>query len=394
MAETAFKSQLVDEHFQQNLSAEDRQWLENNLAHFDELLRLNYGKSVEDFAEVVLEEIGETLNILRGVFYLLDEELKLVYATSGYACNTAHLAHAQFKIGDGLVGQAARTGKALYFGHLPKRDAVIATGLAKLSARSFLVLPLEFNGQVFGVIELGHMRNFSPLELRFTEILSRNIASTLQSLLNNDRNRSLLEEMRAQEEEMRQNNEELTAAQEEMSRRQQELERKDEFFRTLTNNVPGIIYQFTMESPEKFYFSFVSGGIRHLLGYENVEEFNHALSTEGFIYPDDAPAFQENLVHAYSNMERFEWEGRLMSSNGSYRWVKATSVPNLQGNNTVVFSGFMEDIAERKRAEEQVATRNQMMESAMKKARQREQELKSTLAEKEQELENLRAQTN
>lgn len=394
MSQTATNPQSLQRSLEEDLSPESRQWMETHLAYFDELLRLNYGKSVEDFAEVILEETCETLNVLRGVFYLVDKESELVYATSGYACNLAHLAHTEFAMGNGLVGQAARSGRALYFADLPPRNAVIRTGLSELSARSLLNIPLEFNEEVYGVMELAHLRNLSALELRFLGMLARNIASTLQSIINNDRTRYLLEEMQAQEEEMRQSNEELMTAQEEMLKRQRELENKDAFFQTLTDSVPGVIYQFTVESLGKFYFSFVTSGLTELLGYANSKEINHALATDGFIYPDDAQEFQNSLAAAYNNMEQFVWEGRLLSSTGGYRWIKATSSPRKNNQGHVVFSGFLEDIAQRKRAEEQVATRNKMMEKAMNKAKKREEELQQQLQVQQEELERLRHQTS
>ena len=119
----------------------------------------------------------------------------------------------------------------------------ITSGLGKASPKNILVVPLESNDQVVGVLEFASFNTFQETDIDFLEKVGESVAATVISVRTNHQTRELLEnskqmtqEMRAQEEEMRQNMEEMQATQEEMGRTQRELAEKEIKLNALINN--------------------------------------------------------------------------------------------------------------------------------------------------------------
>jgi len=214
---------------------EERIWVDSNISKVDEILRINYDKSVNEFSEIVLTTIADLVDALRGAFYIVNHDKKRVSATAGYACTIKTMIKNEFQIGEDLVGFAVKSKKMRYIDDLPINNATTRTGLANVSSTTLIISPLVFNDVVYGVIELNNLKKLEPKQIELVERLSRNIASTLQSILNNEKTKSILDELRektrameAQEEELRQNMEELAAIRDEMERKQDELLKTNE----------------------------------------------------------------------------------------------------------------------------------------------------------------------
>lgn len=215
-------------------SLEERIWIDSNISKIDELLRINYDKTVTEFTEIVLHAIADLMGSLRGAFYVVNNSTKKIEARAGYGCTLETMEKKEFDIGDDLIGFAVKSRKTRYIKNLPITNAVISSGLAKVSSSSLLISPLVFNDVVYGVIELNNLMEFDTKSLHAMDRLSRNIASTLQSIINNQRTKKLVKELQhktnemlAQEEELRQNMEELQTIKDEMEKQQKILEQNN-----------------------------------------------------------------------------------------------------------------------------------------------------------------------
>jgi PAS domain S-box-containing protein len=212
----------------QEQAIQERLWIDNHIAQFDELIRLNYAKSMGDFAQVMIEQMAEFTNAYSGVFSLSDATKQHLYPTAGYACDWQNLQNQTLTFGQGLVGQSAESQKIIFFENLPAQSIHLNNAsVFKISAAGIFILPLTFNGKLYGVSELVFIRAIEPRHRQVLERVSRNIAIMLESMLNYVLTQKLLkdsqeqtEALRAQEEELRQNMEELSATQEEMYKQQ------------------------------------------------------------------------------------------------------------------------------------------------------------------------------
>ncbi|MEO5354476.1 MAG: PAS domain S-box protein [Magnetococcus sp. XQGC-1] len=71
------------------------------------------------------------------------------------------------------------------------------------------------------------------------------------------------------------------------------------------------------------------------------------------IHPEDRASFTRAHEDAMTRPTMFNWDGRI-ETNGQTRWVYFESLPRMQENGDVVWTGFVQDITERRRAEEEL----------------------------------------
>jgi PAS domain S-box-containing protein len=222
---------IIAEFAEKERIMQERIWLDAQIGQFDEVLRLNYAKNTQDFAQTILQNICEQSRAYSGVFYLSNTEQSQVEAIAGYACVTSKLIQRIYTAGDGLVGQVIESKKLIFFNDIAPNAVHLKTDAnVQLSAGSVLVIPLVFNEIAYGVLELFYIRFLEDKFVDLLKVFAKNIASTLESILNNTLTQKLLREsqeqaesLRSQEEEMRQNLEELQATQEEMHRKDIEI---------------------------------------------------------------------------------------------------------------------------------------------------------------------------
>lgn len=212
---------------------EDSLWIDSQLTKFDNVLRHNYNKPLEEFAEIILTELCCMVNGLRGAFFLIDQENPNIEALAGYACTPETMAKRHYKVGEGLVGQVVKLRQPLYFDDLYQSQVALDASAGPVYAGAMIVSPLVFNDQAYGVIELLFLHKVPKKYRELIQRLCANVAAMLQSIIINARTKKLLEisiqqaeDLRASEEELRQNLEEIEAIQEEVHRTNKEFEQR------------------------------------------------------------------------------------------------------------------------------------------------------------------------
>lgn len=225
-----YYKQLVQQLEEENEQMKASLWVDSNLTKFDDILRSNYDKPLTEFADAVIFHLSKLTQALRGTFFSINQDLQLIEAVAGYACTVDTLAKPEFRIGEGLIGQSIKGKETIVLDNIPQHNMVLEASMGQLSGNCIVVIPLVFNQDVYGAVELLYLHNIEQTFLDLLERLGKNIASMLNSIQNNVKTRRLLEEskalekeLRTQEEELRQNMEELTATQEKMYRKEKEL---------------------------------------------------------------------------------------------------------------------------------------------------------------------------
>jgi hypothetical protein len=226
------------DQLQQVDEREKRQaWATEGLAKFADIFRTEVA-GLDQLSEMIISNLVKYLGANQGGLFVAttDEAGQPVLdLCASYAFDEARALARRLQPGESLVGQAFVDRQTLYLDNLPTDYSPIASGLGQASPRCSLIVPLKFNEQVQGVVEVASFHDIPPHQRAFVEKLSENLAATIASVQNAERNlrmlqesQTLTEQLRAQEEEMRQNVEELVATQEEMARKQADLERSQE----------------------------------------------------------------------------------------------------------------------------------------------------------------------
>lgn len=81
-----------------------------------------------------------------------------------------------------------------------------------------------------------------------------------------------------------------------------------------------------------------------------------------YIFEEDKPEFIRKNIEANIHTTPFVWEGRF-SGNNQLLWVHFESIPRVLENKDILWTGYFEDISERKRVEEQLQQKNKELHS-------------------------------
>ncbi len=216
--------------------AEDEKlnWATKGAAKFAELMT-QHSDNLEEFSYVIISNLVKYLNATQGGLFIINDEDKnnvTIDLMAAYAYDRRKFLEKKIKMGVGLVGRCVNEAETIYMTDFPEDYLNITSGLGSAKPRSLLLVPIIFNQQVFGVIELASIYELEDYQIKFVERIGESIASTISNVKINQQTARLLEESKikseelvAQEEEMRQNMEEMKATQEELENKAFEFKR-------------------------------------------------------------------------------------------------------------------------------------------------------------------------
>ncbi|AFZ47366.1 multi-sensor hybrid histidine kinase [Cyanobacterium stanieri PCC 7202] len=132
---------------------------------------------------------------------------------------------------------------------------------------------------------------------------------------------------------------------------EQRLQESETRFRRLSENVPGVIYQYVMNSAGRERFTYVSPKSKEICGIEPEEVIKSSKFLWERVHREDFIAIKEKTAHSARFLTPFHCEFRIKQPDGKYKWFEAASAPEIQGNGDIVWEGFLIDITPRKKAE-------------------------------------------
>lgn len=209
----------------------NRMWISEGISTFSEIIRRNQD-DLQEMSDKLLSKIVRYLKANQGglFFSRQDEEGQYLELTSCFAYDKKKFNERRVAIDEGMLGQAFLEGDIVVLKEIPDEYIHITSGLGEATPNHLILVPLKFNEEVIGVLELASFDPFTEIHLELLEKISEIVASAVVNSRNSEKMQELLEnaqqtaeEMRAQEEEMRQNMEELQATQEELARKETEL---------------------------------------------------------------------------------------------------------------------------------------------------------------------------
>lgn len=274
----------------------DRLWMDTTMSQFDDLLRINYDKTIEVFTDIIIAAVCEKVDAVSGSFFVVDEQEEMIKATAGYGCTLESMPKTEFFYGEGIIGQVVKSKSTKYLDDIPHASVMISSSLGNVCARSLICLPLIFNDRVYGVIELISLADMQKKYRELLERLCKNIASTLQSIQTNQKTKELLiklqeetEERAAQEEELRQNLEELEATQEQLERNAKTTTRNNARLEAILHSSHDGIVTLTTD----YIIDSVNPATTKIFGYEVSEMVGQPVN---MLLPDDYALVTENKI--------------------------------------------------------------------------------------------------
>jgi signal transduction histidine kinase/CheY-like chemotaxis protein/HAMP domain-containing protein len=214
----------------------EQDWLKTNLAKFSRMLQGQ--RDLTNVGRMILSELCPVVTALHAEFYVLDSgsdgdaKLKLL---AGYASEGKQQHDNQISLGEGLVGQCALDRQKILLTNVPPDYIRVSSGLGEAPPRSVLVLPLIYEGQVRGVLELASFEGFNPTHQAFLDQLTESIGIVLNTIEANMRtedllkqSQSLAQQLQTRQEQLQNTNQELQEKARLLAQQNQEVERKNQ----------------------------------------------------------------------------------------------------------------------------------------------------------------------
>ncbi|MCP3888721.1 MAG: response regulator, partial [Desulfobulbaceae bacterium] len=171
--------------------------------------------------------IAKYVGVQVGTFYAWNSEKQEFTLISNYAFKERKGLTNRFKLGEGLAGQAALEKESILFSDIPKDYIKIESSLGNAVPKNIFVIPLIFENNVMGVIELGISSTFTKLEIDFIEHSGEILAVALNTAMFNEKLEKLLEYTKEQSQELKEQQEELKAANEELEEQTEVLKQSE-----------------------------------------------------------------------------------------------------------------------------------------------------------------------
>ncbi len=175
-------------------------WLQNGITEINEILRLN-NESLDDLAFEVLKYLVKYVDANQGGFYIVEEKedkSKIIRLVVAFAYDRKKVLEAEFEEGEGLIGRAVKEKRMITITNLPQGYSYIRSGLGDETPQNLVIIPLIFENEVYGVIEILSFHKFEKYQIDFLEQAGYRIASSVSNLVKNLQTQRLLEQFRQQ----------------------------------------------------------------------------------------------------------------------------------------------------------------------------------------------------
>ncbi|MCX4825490.1 HAMP domain-containing protein [Streptomyces sp. NBC_01142] len=206
---------------------EEQDWLKTNLARTSSLMQGT--RDLSAIAELIMNEVAPLVSAQYGAFFLAEESshgTELLMIASYGAPDDPAAGPRRFRLGQSLVGQAARSRRTITVDDLPPGYATIASGTGSADPTTLIVLPIVVEDQVLGVIELAALRPFTAIHLDFLEQFIETVGVNVSSLIANARTDELLGQSQRLTAELSARSQELQSRQKDLQRSNAELQEK------------------------------------------------------------------------------------------------------------------------------------------------------------------------
>jgi CheY-like chemotaxis protein/signal transduction histidine kinase/CHASE3 domain sensor protein len=172
----------------------------------------------------MLEFLSQYLGVVVAALYVRDESGKL-RRVAAYGFSRENEAREQsFENAETLVGQVAESRRLMELDDIPDNYLKVTSGLGTSPPKNVVMTPIDNDGAVNGVIELGFMQTPSKRDVELLKLISANVGASVEAALYRERLQDVLAETQQLNEELQVQQEELRSANEELEEQTAALE--------------------------------------------------------------------------------------------------------------------------------------------------------------------------
>lgn len=239
------------------------------------------------------------------------------------------------KIGEGLAGTVAKTGKPGLIKHInqelykkvlkPKFHKYLET----VGIHSLLIVPVVAGGQLVGTLGLTRDKPGKPYTSKDRDLLQK-IASQSAIALQNSWLTLLIQE-------------------------------KENRYWDITRNIPGAVFQYILYFNGKQEITMMTSGAEDIFErpVENIKAPEMIFSD---MHPDDLPGFLSGIHESAKSMKRFIMDARLVMPDKRIKWLRVSSNPRPLDDRGILWNGVILDVTREKEAETTIVNKNRELE--------------------------------
>ncbi|MBL4818562.1 MAG: PAS domain S-box protein, partial [Deltaproteobacteria bacterium] len=185
-------------------------------------------KNLQNLGDTLLSELCASIEAKLGVFYVrTDHEGESIFKLfSSYAYSERKSVSNEFRPGQGLVGQCGLEQKKIQLTDVPKDYHRIQSGLGQIEPKNIIVLPVVHNKEALAIIEIGTLKDFTPIQLNLLDQVSKNIGVFVDNISSRLLTEDLLKQAKILAASEKAQSEELMSANELLEIKSKELEQQ------------------------------------------------------------------------------------------------------------------------------------------------------------------------
>ena len=129
------------------------------------------------------------------------------------------------------------------------------------------------------------------------------------------------------------------------------LQENVDLITSLTNEVPGLVFQYRLLPGGESLFSYASAGIEDIYEITPQQVAASAAVIDTLVHPDDLAAYRASLEFSAANLTPWHLEYRVELPRQGLRWRQGDAQPRRLEDGGTLWHGFITDVTQRKRIE-------------------------------------------
>ncbi len=125
----------------------------------------------------------------------------------------------------------------------------------------------------------------------------------------------------------------------------------EEKLQKLSANVPGMLFQFKLGADNQFSFPYVSSGCFEIYEVSPEKMTADASLLISSVHRDEREHFEKSIATSAQSLQPWQWEGRIILTSGKVKWIQASSRPEKQPDDSIIWDGVVTDVTRLKQAE-------------------------------------------
>ncbi|MDP2760330.1 MAG: PAS domain-containing protein [Sideroxyarcus sp.] len=131
----------------------------------------------------------------------------------------------------------------------------------------------------------------------------------------------------------------------------------------IASQVPGVVFQFRLRPDGSSCVPYASEGIRQIYRVSPEAVRDDASPVFAVVHPDDLPQHLASIQASAQSLTTWHNEYRLKFAGEPDTWLLGNAIPQRESDGSVLWHGFINDITERKRAEETLRLKTEETEA-------------------------------